>query len=66
MGLDLLVKNGTVTSRTYQALDHLLGPQMTIDFLVTVGYYSMLSRLIHSLDVDFAEGLALNDQFGTN
>jgi alkylhydroperoxidase family enzyme len=61
-----LVKNGTLTSRTYQALEHLLGPQVTIDFLVTVGYYSMLSRLIHSLDVDFDEGLTLNDQFETN
>ena len=58
-----LVKTGTVTSRTYQALEHLLGPQVTIDFLVTVGYYSMLSRLIHSLDVDFDEGLTLNEQF---
>ena len=58
-----LVKNGTLTSRTYQALEHLLGPQVTIDFLVTVGYYSMLSRLIRSLDVDFDEGLTLNEQF---
>jgi hypothetical protein len=61
-----LVKNGTLTSRTYQALEHLLGPEVTIDFLVTVGYYSMLSRLIHSLDVDFDEGLTLNDQFETD
>ena len=59
-----LVKTGTVTSRTYQALDHLLGTPLTIDFVVTVGYYTMLSRLIHSLDVDFDEGLDLNDQFG--
>ena len=61
-----LVKDGTVTSRTYQALEHLLGPQVTIDFLVTVGYYSMLSTLIQSLDVDFDEGLTLNDQFETS
>ena len=61
-----LVKNGTLTSRTYKALEHLLGPEVTIDFLVTVGYYSMLSRLIHSLDVDFDEGLTLNDQFETD
>jgi len=61
-----LVKNGTVTSRTYQALEHLLGPKVAIDFLVTVGYYSMLSRLIHSLDVDFDEGLTLNDRFKTD
>ena len=58
-----LVKTGTVTSRTYQALDHLLGTQLTIDFVVTVGYYTMLSRLIHSLDVDFDENLELNDNF---
>ena len=61
-----LVKTGTVTDRTYQALDHLLGTQLTIDFVVTVGYYSMLSRLIHSLGVDFDEDLQLNDKFQTD
>ena len=61
-----LVKTGSVTDRTYQALDHLLGTQLTIDFVVTVGYYSMLSRLIHSLGVDFDEDLQLNDKFQTD
>tara|TARA_Y100001970_G_scaffold257495_1_gene336259 strand:+ start:371 stop:895 length:525 start_codon:yes stop_codon:yes gene_type:complete len=46
-----LVKNSTLTDRTYQALDHLLGAQLTIDFIVTVGYYVMLARIISSLDI---------------
>ena len=58
-----LVKSGTVTDRTYQALDHLLGTQLTIDFVVTVGYYSMLSRIISSLRVDLDDGLIFNDAF---
>jgi len=60
-----IVRNGTLTDRTYQALDHLLGTQLTIDFIVTVSYYSMLSRLISSLDVDLDEWLTLNDEFDT-
>jgi len=58
-----LVKTGTVTDRTYQALDHLLGTQLTIDFIVTVGYYSMLSRIISSLGVDLDHNLILNEAF---
>ena len=61
-----LVKNATVGKATYQALDHLLGPQLTIDFIVTVGYYSMLSRIISALDVDLDESLTLNQKFDTD
>ena len=58
-----LIKTGSVSNPTYQALDHLLGTQLTIDFIVTVGYYSMLSRLISSLGVDLDDGLTLNENF---
>ena len=52
-----------MTPRTYQALDHLLGTKLTIDFIVTVGYYSMLSKIISSLDVDLDDGIHLNENF---
>ena len=58
-----LIKTGSVSNPTYQALDHLLATQLTIDFIVTVGYYSMLSRLISSLGVDLDDGLTLNENF---
>ena len=58
-----LVRNSTVTTRTYQALDHLLGTQLTIDFIVTVGYYSMLAKIISSLDIDIDDGIHLNEHF---
>ena len=58
-----LIKTASVSNPTYQALDHLLGTQLTIDFIVTVGYYSMLSRLISSLGVDLDDGLTLNENF---
>jgi len=58
-----LIRNSKVTTRTYQALDHLLGTQLTIDFIVTVGYYSMLSKIISSLDVELDDGIHLNKKF---
>ena len=58
-----LIRNSNMTPRTYQALDHLLGTELTIDFIVTVGYYSMLSKIISSLDVDLDDGIHLNENF---
>ena len=58
-----LIRNATVSKNTYLALDHLLGSELTIDYIVTVGYYSMLGRIISALDVDMDESLNLNDKF---
>ena len=41
-----LIRNATINKTTFQALDHLLGTELTIDYVVTVGYYSMLARII--------------------
>lgn len=60
-----LVRNSTVSEPTFQALDHLLGIQLTIDFVVTVGYYSMLSRIISALDVDLDSNLSINPRFNS-
>ncbi|MDA1189140.1 MAG: carboxymuconolactone decarboxylase family protein [Chloroflexi bacterium] len=52
-----MVKSGVLTDRTFQAIEHLLGTRQTVDFVVLVGYYSMLSRCIHTLGVELDEGL---------
>lgn len=46
---------GTLTDRTFQAIEHLLGPSKTVDLVVLIGYYSMLSRVIKALGVDLEE-----------
>ena len=61
-----LVRDATLNKKTFQALEHLLGVELTIDFLVTVGYYSMVARVISALEVDFDDWLNLNDQFNKN
>jgi 4-carboxymuconolactone decarboxylase len=52
-----IVRNGTLTDRTFQAVHHLLGVAQTVDLVVLVGYYSMVSRVIHTLDVELDPGL---------
>ena len=52
-----LVVDGTLSDRTFQAVEHLLGPVQTVDLIVLVGYYSLLSRLIKTLGVELEEGV---------
>lgn len=61
-----LVRDATLNEKTFQAVEHLLGRELTIDFLVTVGYYSMVARIISALDVDFDDWLNLNSKFNDN
>ena len=42
---------------TYKAIEHLLGPSQTLDYLVLVGYYSMLARIMATLEIELDEGL---------
>ena len=51
-----LVRDGTLGDRTFQAVEHLLGPLQTVDLIVLVGYYSMVSRAIKALGVELEEG----------
>ena len=51
------VRQGKITERTFQAIEHLIGIEQTISFAVLVGYYDMLGRLIETLEVDLDEGL---------
>ena len=52
-----LVRDGTMSDRTFQAIEHLLGPLQTVDLIVLVGYYSMLSRAITALGVELDDGV---------
>ena len=47
-----LAGTGTMTERTLQAVLHLLGPQQTVDLIVLIGYYSMLSGALKALGVE--------------
>ena len=52
-----LVLNGDLTDRTFQAIEHLLGPQAVVEFVALVGYYAMLSVALRALGVEMEEGL---------
>lgn len=52
-----LVRTGVVSDRTFQAVHHLLGTRLTVDLVVTIGYYSMVARCIKALDVELDDGL---------
>lgn len=47
-----LVRDGTLGDRTYQAIEHLLGRQGTVELIVTIAYYTMLSRIMTPLGVE--------------
>ena len=47
-----LVRDGTLGDPTYQAVEHLIGRRGAVDLVVTVGYYTMLSRAIRALGVE--------------
>ena len=51
-----LVHEGALRDATFSAVEHLLGPAQTIDLIVLVGYYSMLGKVLASLDVELDEG----------
>ena len=44
-----------MTDRTYQAVEHLLSPMQLIDLILVVGYYSMLAKVLKTLDVELDE-----------
>jgi hypothetical protein len=52
-----LVHDSRLTDRTYQAVEHLLSPMQLIDLILVVGYYSMLAKVLKTLDVELDEGI---------
>ncbi len=59
-GVRELVRDGSLSDATHQAIEHLIGPAQTLDFLVLVGYYSMLARIMATFEIDLDEGLEAN------
>lgn len=47
-----LKNDGALSESTFQAIETLLGPEQTVDLIVLVGYYTLLSGLIRSLGVE--------------
>jgi len=52
-----MTKSGVVNQNTFNAVEHLLGANNTVDLIVLVGYYSMLSKLMHALDIELEPGI---------
>jgi 4-carboxymuconolactone decarboxylase len=46
-----------LSDRTFQAVEHLLGPEQTVELIVLVGYYSMLSRVMDALGIELEPGV---------
>ena len=53
-----LLRDHALSDRTFQAIEHLVGPQQTVDLILLVGYYSMLARILLTLDVELDDGTA--------
>jgi 4-carboxymuconolactone decarboxylase len=53
-----LIRGTALSDRTHQAVEHLLGPAGTVELIVIVGYYSMMARVIASLDIELDEGVS--------
>lgn len=51
-----LLRDGTLSDVTFQAVEHLVGPLQTVDLIVLVGYYAMIARAIRALGVELEEG----------
>ncbi len=55
-----LVRDGSLNNFTFQAIEHLLGPAQAIDLIILVGYYSLMSTVIKTLEVELEEGIEPN------
>ena len=52
-----MVSKGTLSPRTFQAVEHLLGPGGAVELVVLIGYYAMLSTVLSALGVELEPGL---------
>ena len=55
-----IVQKGEMTNRTYQAVEHLLGPVQTLDLVVLVGYYTLLANIMRPFAVEIEDGVNVN------
>lgn len=52
-----LLEKKSIGDATYSAVEHLLGPQGTVDLVLTIGYYSMLCLAVNALGVNLEDGV---------
>lgn len=52
-----MVRDGGLSSRTFQAVLHLLGPEQTVDLLALVGFYAMLASVFSAMGLELEEDL---------
>ena len=58
-----LVTSSRLKQKTFDSLMKSLGMKSTMDFIVTVGYYTMLDKIISSLEIDFDKWMTKNQKF---
>jgi len=58
-----LVTSPKLNQKTFNSLIKSLGMKSTMDFIVTVGYYVMLDKIISALDIDFDNWMIKNQKF---
>ena len=51
------VRDGALGERTFQAIEHLLGPEGAVELIVVIGYYAMLNAVLGSLGIELDEHL---------
>ena len=51
------VRKGALSERTFQAIEHLLGPEGAVELVVVIGYYAMLNGVLGSLGIELDEHL---------
>lgn len=49
------VRDGALSERTFQAIEHLLGVEGAVELVVVIGYYVMLNGVLASLGVELDE-----------
>ena len=50
-------QNGVLSERTFQAIEHLLGPEGAVELVVVIGYYTMLNAVLGSLGIELDDHL---------
>ena len=51
------VQAGALSERTFQAVEHLLGPEGAVELVVVIGYYAMLNGVLGSLGIELDDHL---------
>jgi len=51
-----LLREGALTDRTFQAIEHLVGPAGIVDLVVLVGHYATIGGVLRTFEVEVDEG----------